>query len=823
MGHPTLGHTPAARQQGTPAPRRSRAPVVLVGALACAAVVAAVALTDGDGDAGTRTPPGMVDASAVPPPPPVPRHPPGSREAIEEQTKQVLRETERLDRTVWAKEVEAQRHEEFFIRLWDDFRAAEDKFAVLERAAVFESLAWGAPGTVTEHDWGVRFTRYEGAGNSVDGGGWRALLAKLRGAGYRPTELEFHQSAFEHEPGQPARSVVATVVHAVNDDAGSRQALRCKLKVEWAAEAVGGGANAVIPPRAVEVTELTVAERTGPVAFQPVPGPLPSERGFLTTPGHFVLLYDLDADGLSEILIPAENLLLRNRGGWRFEREAILPGANQGLDGPVIADFDGDGLPDLLCSRLAGDVYLIRGRPGGRFAARPGRPAVTLPFKAEAISALTVGDVDGDGDLDAWFGQYKPPYERGQMPTPYYDANDGFPAALLINDGAGHFTDATESAGLAAKRFRRTLAGSLVDLDGDRDLDLLVNSDFAGLDVYYNDGKGRFADATEQVIDERHNFGMGHTFADFNLDGRLDVYTIGMSSTTARRLTSMGLGLEKFPVHQAKRPQMGYGNRMFLAAGGGGPPSAAPARFVQPAFKEEVARTGWSWGTTSPDFDNDGDPDIFVGNGMASGDTCRDYCTTYWRRDIYLGSSREDAVMHNLFAQHSFDPKESWNGFEHDVLFMNEAGRGFVNVAHLMGVAFEFDARNVASDDLDGDGKVDLLVMERRAPGHVNHLHVLRNAWPTRYNWVGVRLAETRPGYAPAGAEVRVRTAGGRVRVGRVVTGDSYHSQHAPARHFGLGNDDAVEAIEVAWPNGEVTRVDRPAVNRWHAVGPAGG
>ena len=62
---------------------------------------------------------------------------------------------------------------------------------------------------------------------------------------------------------------------------------------------------------------------------------------------------------------------------------------------------------------------------------------------APEAAAITAGDVDGDRDLDLWVTQYKPGYRQGQMPTPYYDANDGEPSFLLLNDGRGHFTDAT--------------------------------------------------------------------------------------------------------------------------------------------------------------------------------------------------------------------------------------------------------------------------------------------------------------------------------------------------------------------------------------------
>ena len=173
---------------------------------------------------------------------------------------------------------------------------------------------------------------------------------------------------------------------------------------------------------------------------------------------------------------------------------------------------------------------------------------------------MTGGDIDRDGDVDLWVTQYKPSYEGGQMPTPYYDANDGEPAYLLVNDGKGQFIDETDRRGLAAKRFRRTYSTSFVDLDEDADLDLIKNmvvSDYAGIDLYENDGNGTFEDVTQEKFDDRHLFGMAHTFADFNSDGRLDLYAIGMSSTTARRLDRLQLGRADRPRHPSDAPSNG--------------------------------------------------------------------------------------------------------------------------------------------------------------------------------------------------------------------------------------------------------------------------
>ena len=92
-----------------------------------------------------------------------------------------------------------------------------------------------------------------------------------------------------------------------------------------------------------------------------------------------------------------------------------------------------------------------------------------------------------------------------------------------------------------------------------------------------------------------------HSFGDYNLDGQLDFITIGMSSTTARRLDKLGLRRDGFTDYDAKRAEMGYGNRLFLNRAAG---------FEQAPFNSTCARTGWSWGCTSFDFDRDGDQDI---------------------------------------------------------------------------------------------------------------------------------------------------------------------------------------------------------------------
>src|SRR6185503_9696221 len=161
----------------------------------------------------------------------------------------------------------------------------------------------------------------------------------------------------------------------------------------------------------------------------------------------------------------------------------------------------------------------------------------------------------------------------------------------------GHFIDQTASAGLAAKRFRRTYSASFVDIDEDRDLDLIVVSDFAGLDLYLNDGRGRFTDQTREQVPEAHAFGMAHVLADFNRDGAIDLFMVGMNSYSADRLTQFHPVTESSPAPDRYRPIMAYGNRLLFRRQG---------KYVSAESANQVARSGWAWGATAADLDNDG-------------------------------------------------------------------------------------------------------------------------------------------------------------------------------------------------------------------------
>jgi hypothetical protein len=122
------------------------------------------------------------------------------------------------------------------------------------------------------------------------------------------------------------------------------------------------------------------------------------------------------------------------------------------------------------------------------------------------------------------------------------------------------------------------------------------------------------------------------------------------------------------------------------------------------------------------------------------------------------------------------------------------------------------------ADDLDGDGRLDLLLTTFEAwPETRQTLRVYRNTLNETGNWIGFRLREEGNGTSPIGATITLRHAGGIV-ARQIVTGDSYRSQQANTVHFGLGSVMRVDSVEIRWINGRNVTLRDPAINRYHVI-----
>ena len=115
------------------------------------------------------------------------------------------------------------------------------------------------------------------------------------------------------------------------------------------------------------------------------------------------------------------------------------------------------------------------------------------------------------------------------------------------------------------------------------------------------------------------------------------------------------------------------------------------------------------------------------------------------------------------------------------------------------GVALEADSRCVVTDDLDGDGRMDLLVTTQEAwPRAKQTLQIYKNTMADAGHWIGFRFREQGGGKSPIGVRVTLHY-GGRTAVRQIVTGDSHRSQHSNTIHFGLGAAPLRNSRRMVW------------------------
>jgi len=240
-----------------------------------------------------------------------------------------------------------------------------------------------------------------------------------------------------------------------------------------------------------------------------------------------VEIADLNGDGRPDLLFanggkyseagaPEPNLVFINNGpGRRFDNrtEAVF-GPTPDLARVIKArDFSGDGIVDIVVgTTFQTQSRLYLGTGGGAFREVT---ATHLPQMPLSVGDLEPGDVDGDGDLDLVLADWGP----GNNMT-----NAGGRTRLWLNDGAGHFTDATDER-MPPTLVRFSWDLEFVDVDNDADLDIAVSCKrCGGGSLFKNDGAGHFTDDPRGLPQYTNNY--EYEPMDLDGDGFLDLVTI---------------------------------------------------------------------------------------------------------------------------------------------------------------------------------------------------------------------------------------------------------------------------------------------------------
>ncbi|MEP1093898.1 MAG: VCBS repeat-containing protein [Cyclobacteriaceae bacterium] len=223
---------------------------------------------------------------------------------------------------------------------------------------------------------------------------------------------------------------------------------------------------------------------------------------------------DLNGDGNIDLVIgnSGQNFILINNGDGIFKDETALrlPTNTYTTQDLELADVDGDGDLDIVEGNETHNRILIN-NGNGVFADESSN---RLPKINDQTREIDLGDVDNDGDLDIVcanvdFGGFGDPQNR-----------------LLLNDGKGNFTEATDR--LPQSNFR-TVDMDFADLNNDGILDVLMGNRFNGHEklAIINDGSLNFSDQTKSLFPEIDMYVFDYQFADFNNDGINDIYLCG--------------------------------------------------------------------------------------------------------------------------------------------------------------------------------------------------------------------------------------------------------------------------------------------------------
>jgi hypothetical protein len=547
----------------------------------------------------------------------------------------------------------------------------------------------------------------------------------------------------------------------------------------------------ITDPKAPLVFE-DVAEKTALVNFKHRSG-TPAKEYIFEVPSGGVAIFDYDGDGLPDIYLvngstlpallgkekPPRAALYHNLGNWKFEDVTDKAGVGNerwGM-GVAVGDYDNDGRPDIYVTNF-GVSRLYHNNGDGTFTDVAEKVGVA---RKGWSTGATWGDYDGDGRLDLFVPGYLE-IDLNNLPRSPAEANKpggvgqnfcqfrGAPVmcgprsltgesdTLYHQKSDGTFEDVSVKAGVNDPQKYYGFSSAFVQANEDNLLDLVVVNDSTPKQFYINKGDGTFEEIgypSGVALNEngREQAGMGIAIGDYDNSGRMSFHITNFSDDSNVLYHNDG--------------DSNFTDVTFLAGLG------------------EITLPFLGWGTSFIDFDNDSWLDLIVANG-------------------HVYPVVDDHQWGTSYAQQA-------------LLFRNLKNGKFerVGAAPGSGLAYPWCGRGLAVGDLDGDGRLDVVINNADS-----RPSLLRNVATPVGHWLALHLVGDVSKKSPRdaiGASVYVTT--GKVRQRQdVISGGSYSSQNDTTLHFGLGAATNVDKVEIRWPDGAKETIQVPSVDRKFTV-----